>query len=145
MFSVEACHKHAEAERSGTSLLCVLLGDLRDVSGHEVDRWVVFVVQSVGLSLQTSVVYQNTAVRVQTGEGSGDVLVDLMDFLDAGRVLELLVALFLDCDDDSISALNCCSALSLFIKSSTTMLTASMEYSTCKSLPSGEKMVIALS
>ena len=68
-----------------------------------------------------------------------------MDFLDTGRILEFLVALFLDGDDDSISALNSSGALSLFVKAVPTMLTASMEYSTCKSLPSGEKMVIALS
>ena len=62
LLSIEACHEHAQAKRSSTAGLGVLLDDLRYISRHELDRWRVFVVESVALSFKPRVVHQDSAV-----------------------------------------------------------------------------------
>lgn len=144
MFSVEAGNKETQAERSGASLLSVLLDHLADVASHEFDRGLVFVIKSVRLSLDSGVVHENSSVRVQSRKSSANVLVNLVDLLDGTRVLELLEGFLLYGNDDSIFAFDGRRALTLKSKMFT-MLIASIEYSTWRRFPFGEKIVIALS
>ena len=84
---VKACNQSTDAERSDTTLLSVLLLCLCDVLWDVFDWWVIVVVQSVRLALDSCLVGEDSSVGCETWKGHVNMLVELDDFLNSSALL----------------------------------------------------------
>ena len=78
---------------------------LGQLTGQILDSRLIFHVEPEGLSLEASVVDQDTGVGLQATERTHDVTVDLLNLADGSRILQRRNWLLLDCKNGAIGAL----------------------------------------
>ena len=141
---IETSNETTDTKRSDSTFLSEFLFSFCDILRHVFYWRTVIVVQTVTLTLNTSLVGQDPSVSSQPRVSHVDMIIELDYFFDSFAFLKLCHCFFLN-RDGSTSAAKMTEDWVTSPTAQRPFLTASIAYSTWSRCPFGENTVIAVS